>query len=127
MSVIRAMDTKPEKLVRKFLFSKGLRFRLHQKSLVGRPDIILKKYNSIVFVNGCFWHGHDNCKYCKMPKSRTEYWAPKIEKNKSRDAKVKRALRKQGWKVFTVWECQLKKKKAEKTLSTLVRKISKPD
>lgn len=125
MSKIRSKNTKPELIVRRFLFAQGFRFRLHQETLPGRPDIILKKFNSIVFVNGCFWHGHDNCKHFNMPQSRLEYWVPKIKKNISKDLEVKKQLRKLGWNVFTIWECQLKTRKVEKTLSTLKKRISR--
>jgi DNA mismatch endonuclease (patch repair protein) len=125
MSRIRAKNTKPELLVRHFLFSKGLRYRLHQVNLPGKPDIILKKYCTVIFVNGCFWHGHEGCKSFKMPKSRQHYWVPKIERNIFKYQADKRRLRKLGWKVLTVWECQLKKTKIDRTLSTLVNKILK--
>jgi len=123
MSKIRSKNTKPELLVRRFLFSKGLRFRLHQPTLPGRPDIVLKKFNSIVLVNGCFWHGHDDCKYFSMPKSREDYWIPKIKNNILKDEEMTGKLRKLGWNVFTIWECQLKENKADKTLTALVDKI----
>jgi DNA mismatch endonuclease (patch repair protein) len=123
MSKIRSKNTKPELFVRRFLFSQGFRFRLHQATLPGRPDIVLKKFNSIVLVNGCFWHGHNNCRYFNMPKSREEYWIPKIKNNISKDNEVVSKLRKLGWNVFTIWECQLKDNKAEKTLTALVNKI----
>jgi len=123
MSRIRSKNTKPELLVRRFLFSKGFRFRLHQHALPGKPDIVLRKFNAIVLVNGCFWHGHNNCKYFNMPKSREDYWIPKIKNNIFKDKEVVRKLRKLGWNVFTVWECQLKENKVETTLTTLVSKI----
>ena len=123
MSKIRSKNTKPELFVRCFLFSQGFRFRLHQATLPGRPDIVLKKFNSIVLVNGCFWHGHNNCRYFNMPKSREDYWIPKIKNNISKDKEVVSKLRKLGWNVFTIWECQLKDNNAEKTLTTLANKI----
>jgi DNA mismatch endonuclease (patch repair protein) len=123
MSKIRSKNTKPELLVRRFLFSQGFRFRLHQATLPGRPDIVLKKFNSIIFVNGCFWHGHKKCKYFNMPTSRVDYWIPKIENNIYKDKDVTAELRKLSWNVFTIWECQLKENKAEKTLTALVNRI----
>ena len=127
MSRIRAKNTKPELLVRKYLFSSGLRYRIHQKSLPGQPDIVLKKFNVIVIVNGCFWHGHTKktCKVSRMPKSNNNYWKNKILQNQARDLKNLRKLRKAGWKIFVIWECQLRGKNKEKTLSTLVDKIVK--
>jgi DNA mismatch endonuclease (patch repair protein) len=125
MSKIRASNTKPEILVRKYLHSKGFRFRIHQKSLPGRPDVVLKKYNAVILINGCFWHGHENCKVFKMPKSRQHYWLPKIEGNIKRDFLNLNALKKIGWRVFIIWECKLKKSKMEKTLQSLVEKILK--
>lgn len=123
MSKIRAKNTKPEMLVRKFLFSKGFRFRIHVANLPGKPDIVLKQHNTIILVNGCFWHGHKNCKICKTPKTRQDYWKPKIERNTLNDLKNRKHLKKLGWKVLVVWECQLTKSKLDKTLSTLVNKI----
>ncbi len=123
MSLIRATNTKPELVVRRFLFSRGFRFRLHQKNLPGKPDIILKKHKAIVLVNGCFWHGHNNCKGFRMPKSKLHYWKPKIANNISNDIKNQKELKKRGWKVIVVWECKLKKKSVDKTLKTIVDKI----
>lgn len=123
MSKIRAKNTKPEIQVRRFLFSQGFRFRIHQKSLPGSPDIVLKKHKTIIIVNGCFWHGHDNCPIFKIPKTHVKFWTTKIERNKARDISDKKNLKKQGWKVITVWECQLLNYKLEKTLTSLVKKI----
>ncbi len=123
MSQIKAKNTKPEMLVRKFLHAQGFRYSLHNKKLPGKPDIVLAKYKTIIFIHGCFWHGHSNCKYFVVPKTRTKWWLKKINSNKVNDAKVVKALRKDGWKVITVWECQLKPAKAEKALSLLVKKI----
>ncbi len=119
MSRIRSKDTKPELLVRKFLFSKGFRFKLHDKSLPGKPDIVLPKYKTVIFVHGCFWHGHKGCKYFVVPKTRTKWWLNKITTNKQHDTKNKRLLKKAGWKVITLWECSLKKAKLDKTLFKL--------
>lgn len=123
MSKIRATDTKPELTIRKFLFSKGFRFRIHQKNLPSKPDIVLKKHNSIVLVNGCFWHGHKNCKNFRMPKSKLYYWQPKISNNIKKDITNRRKLKKMGWKVIVIWECDLKKSKIETTFRNLIKKI----
>lgn len=108
MSKISRKDTKPEILVRKFLFSKGFRYRINVKTLPGKPDIVLPKYKTIIFVNGCFWHGH-NCKKGKLPSSNTDFWKEKISNNKSRDAKNSDLLVKLGWKVIIIWQCEISK------------------
>ena len=123
MSRIRSTDSKPETMVRKFLFSKGLRYRKNVKILPGKPDIVLKKYKTVVFVNGCFWHGHENCKYFVMPKSNTDFWTEKISRNIARDSATYQALTKLGWNVIIVWECELKKAKRENTLEYLYYNI----
>jgi DNA mismatch endonuclease (patch repair protein) len=123
MSRIRSKNTKPEMLVRKFLFSKGFRYRLHYKLLPGKPDIILIKYKTVVFVHGCFWHGHENCKYFAVPKTRTEWWLQKIRRNKERDISALVELKKLGWKVITIFECELKGDKKEKTLIKILKKL----
>lgn len=125
MGKIRSKNTKPELLVRKFLFSKGFRYRINQKNLPGKPDIVLKKYKIVIFVNGCLWHGHKNCKRFIMPKSRTNYWKPKIENNKKNDKKNKTLLRKLGWNIIEIWTCQLLKSKEMKTLENIYMKITK--
>jgi len=102
MSQIKGKNTKPELLVRKFLFSKGYRYRLHDKKLPGKPDIILPKYKTVIFVHGCFWHGHKECKYFVVPKTRNEWWLNKINGNVSNDLKKSSDLKKEGWKVITV-------------------------
>jgi DNA mismatch endonuclease (patch repair protein) len=107
MARIGPANTTPELRVRSLMHRLGYRFRLHRKDLPGTPDIVLPGRNAVVFVHGCFWHGHE-CKKDKMPKSRTEYWAPKIEANRSRDEKKRRQLRSLGWKVVSVWECELR-------------------
>src|SRR5699024_5205427 len=104
-------DTKPEMKVRKYLHSKGFRYGLHQKSLPGSPDLVFKKYNAVIFVNGCFWHGHENCKYATLPKSRKNYWKNKISKNKKRDKKAINNLLNNSWRVLVIWSCSLKNKK----------------
>lgn len=125
MCRIRATNTKPELIVRKFLFSHGFRYRIHQKKLPGKPDIVLKKYNTVILINGCFWHGHrnKNCKIFKMPKSKQGYWVPKIKNNIYKDLQKKKSLKKLGWKVIVVWECRLKKRRLDRTLQSVVNKI----
>jgi DNA mismatch endonuclease (patch repair protein) len=110
MSRIRNKDTKPEMLVRKFLFANGFRYRLNDKKLPGKPDIVLPKYKMVIFVNGCFWHGHENCKYFKLPATRMEWWKEKIEGNIKNDIKKHALLREAGYKVMVVWECEVKNK-----------------
>lgn len=126
MSQIRKTNTKPEIRVRKFLFKEGFRYRLYNKKLPGNPDIVLPKYKAIIFVNGCFWHAHEGCKYNRMPKTRTEYWVPKILGNAQRDKINLQALNKLGWKTFVIWECELGKEKAEATLIKLIQKLTTP-
>ncbi|WP_304319695.1 very short patch repair endonuclease [Phocaeicola plebeius] len=110
MAAIRGKDTKPEILVRKFLFSKGLRYRLNNRKLPGSPDIVLKKYKTVIFVDGCFWHGHEGCKYFRLPKSNTPFWEAKITRNIERDKETTQALTALGWKVIRIWECELRNK-----------------
>ncbi len=125
MSQIKGKDTKPEMLVRKFLFSKGFSYRLHVKNLPGKPDIVLPKYKTVIFVHGCFWHGHEGCKYFVVPKTRTDWWLNKIKTNKSNDEKALILLRKELWKIIVLWACDLKSVKAEQSLKMLVSKILK--
>lgn len=125
MSRIKGKNTKPEMLVRTFLHANGYRYKLHDKKLPGTPDIVLPKYHTVIFVHGCFWHGHANCKYFVVPKTRTQWWTDKINRNKTNDEKAVKALRKDGWKVITVWECDLKPAKAERTLEKILSKIPK--
>lgn len=108
MSQIKGKNTKPEGIVRKYLFSQGYRYRKNDKRLPGTPDIVLPKYKTVIFVNGCFWHGHKGCKYFVWPKSNTEFWQQKIESNIVRDKQKSKLLKSQGWKVIIVWECELK-------------------
>jgi DNA mismatch endonuclease, patch repair protein len=110
MAGIKGKNTKPEILVRKLLHGQGFRFRLHNTNLPGRPDIVLAKYKTAIFVHGCFWHGHENCSIFRLPKSRTEFWRHKIGANRARDVTAKELLEAQGWKVIYVWECALKGK-----------------
>jgi DNA mismatch endonuclease, patch repair protein len=123
MSMIKGKNTKPEMLVRTFLHANGYRYKLHHKKLPGKPDIVLPKYNTVIFVHGCFWHGHTNCKYFVVPKTRTQWWTDKINGNKANDEKAIKALKKDDWKVINVWECDLKPARVEKTLSDLLKKI----
>ena len=108
MSCIKGKGTKPEEIVRKYLFSQGFRYRKNDKRLPGTPDIVLPKYRTVIFVNGCFWHGHKGCRYFVWPKNNAEFWKNKIESNISRDRKKAETLKYQGWKVIVVWECDLK-------------------
>ena len=123
MSRIHGKDTKPEILVRKYLFSKGLRFRKNDKRYPGHPDIVLPKYNTVVFVHGCFWHYHENCRYATMPSSNVNFWKQKLFTNRTRDKKNQDLLSNMGWKVIVVWECQLKKDTKDKTLEDLYTQI----
>ena len=124
MSRIRSTDTKPELIIRKGLHKLGFRFRLCVKDLPGRPDIVLPKYKTIIFINGFFWHGHVNCKRANIPKSNSSYWLPKILRNKERDKLNMEKLRNAGWKVLTVWECSLKtRREAEETIQLLAKQI----
>jgi DNA mismatch endonuclease, patch repair protein len=124
MSRIRAKNTKPEMLVRKFLHAQGFRYRLHAKKLPGKPDIVLPKYKTVLFIHGCFWHGHKGCKYFVVPKTRTEWWLNKINYNITNDTKAAKALKKEGWKIIHLWECDLKPAKLQRSLSLLHRKLS---
>lgn len=123
MSKIRGKDTKPEILLRKRLFQLGFRYRINDKKLPGKPDIVLRKYNTIIFVNGCFWHGHKGCRYFVVPKTRTQFWTEKINGNISRDNSNILQLESSGWQVLTVWECELKKGRVEQTLEQVVNSI----
>lgn len=124
MSRIKAENTKPEVLVRSLLFRKGLRFRKNDRRLPGHPDIVLPKYRTVVFVNGCFWHGHENCRYASVPKTNVKFWETKIKTNVERDERVAEDLRKAGWNVITVWECMLKQDKIKQTLDDLYDAIT---
>lgn len=119
MAAIHSANTKPEMIVRKYLFSHGFRYRLNHPRLPGRPDIVLRKYHTCIFVNGCFWHGHKGCKYYVIPKSNTEFWTNKINRNIARDERVQKELAKMGWHCITIWECDLKPQKREQTLISL--------
>lgn len=123
MSRIKGKETKPEVIVRKYLFSKGFRYRKNDTKLPGKPDIVLPKYRTVVFVNGCFWHMHKGCKYFVMPKNNAEFWKEKLEKNVKRDEKKKEELDALGWKVIVVWECQLKASNILDTMNELIDNI----
>ena len=125
MASIRGKDTKPELLVRRFLFSRGFRYRLNHPRLPGRPDIVLRKYRTVIFVNGCFWHGHEGCKNYVVPKSNTEFWTAKIERNRARDIDEQHKLAAMGWHCITVWECQLKPAIRKNTLESLVYTLNR--
>jgi len=120
MSRIRSKDTKPEMVVRRFLHKNGLRFRLHVKDLPGKPDIVLPKYKTVIFIQGCFWHGHENCKKYVVPKTRTEWWLEKISRNRINDAKIELNLISLGWKVIKIYECELIKPRYFKTIDNLM-------
>ena len=123
MSHIRSTNTKPEEKVRKYLFSKGFRYRENVRKLPGCPDIVLPKYHTVIFVNGCFWHKHD-CPRFVWPSSNEDYWIPKITRNVERDLKNHQILREQGWRVVVVWECELKEKCFQGAMDKLVQVIS---
>ena len=124
MSCIKGKGTKPEEIVRKHLFSQGFRYRKNDKRLPGTPDIVLPKYRTVIFVNGCFWHGHEGCKYFVWPKNNEDFWKKKIEDNISRDQKSIELLEAQGWNVIIVWECELKKVSIDETLKKLKENLS---
>ena len=123
MSRIKGKDTKPEMMVRQFLFSKGFRYKLHDKALPGKPDLVFPKYKTVIFVHGCFWHGHAGCKYFVIPKTRTEWWLKKINTNKNNDLINLQKLKDRGWKTINVFECELKKDKRESTLQNLLNEL----
>lgn len=123
MSKIKSKNTKPEMIVRKFLFSKGFRYKIHDKTLSGKPDLVFPKYKTVIFVNGCFWHGHENCRYFVVPKTKTEWWLKKIYGNKQNDILNFKKLTDLGWKIITIFECELKKQKRESTLQNLLNEL----
>ncbi|WP_235884513.1 very short patch repair endonuclease [Pedobacter hiemivivus] len=120
MSKIKGKDTKPELLVRKFLHKNGFRYRIHVKDLPGKPDVVLPRYKTVIFINGCFWHGHEECKYYVIPKTRTDWWLSKINGNIANDFLANEQLTNKGWKVIIIWECQLKERLKSETLDLLL-------
>ncbi|RWY55844.1 very short patch repair endonuclease [Mucilaginibacter gilvus] len=125
MSRIRSKDTKPELLVRKFLHKNGFRYRLHVKDMPGKPDIVLPKYKTVIFIHGCFWHGHTNCKLYVVPKTRTDWWLNKIKVNNTNDLLNESQLNDLGWRILKIWECQIKKPNQDKTLNNLISHLTK--
>ena len=132
MAAIRGKDTKPEMIVRKGLWRMGFRYRLNHKRLPGHPDLVLKKYRTCIFVNGCFWHGHnvditifENTDCCKIPKTNREFWIEKIRRNKERDIEEQKRLAEMGWHCITIWECELKPSKREATIKSLAYTLNK--
>ena len=125
MSRIRSKDTGPEILVRKFLFGKGFRYKLYDKALPGKPDLIFPKYKTVIFIHGCFWHGHKRCKYFVIPKTRRKWWLEKINRNKQVDAENIGKLRRLGWKVITIFECKLRPQNREKILNQIIVRLTK--
>jgi DNA mismatch endonuclease (patch repair protein) len=123
MSFIKSKNTKPEILIRSLLFSKGYRFKIHDKKLPGKPDIVMPKLKTVVNIHGCYWHYH-GCSRSNVPKTKTKYWLEKLENNKRRDSQNKRKLTKLGWKVIDVWECTLKRRNIDKTFDKLQRMIA---
>ncbi len=123
MASIRGRNTKPELTVRRYLHAQGFRFRLHQKGMAGKPDLVLPKWNVVIFVHGCFWHGHGGCKYFRIPATRPAFWSAKIDSNIRRDLANRETLLASGWRIATVWECSLRTREAA-TLSKLSRFIA---
>ena len=125
MAAIHGKDTKPEMVVRRYLWGHGFRYRLNHPRLPGKPDIVMRKYRTCIFVNGCFWHGHEGCRYYTIPKTNTEFWVNKVKRNKERDLNVQHELATMGWHSITIWECELKPKIREKTLESLAFTLNK--
>ncbi len=123
MSRIRAMNTGPEKLLRSLLHREGFRFRIHVRSLPGTPDIVLPRFRTAVFVNGCFWHHHGGCRRASLPRTRLAFWRRKISGNVARDRSARRALRRRGWKVITVWQCQLSADRASRQMARIASRL----
>lgn len=119
MAAIHGKDTKPEMIVRRFLWRRGFRYRLNHPRLPGKPDVVMRKYKTCIFVNGCFWHGHDGCPHYTVPKTNTQFWVEKVRRNKERDQKVIGQLAAMGWHCITIWECELKPQRREATLHSL--------
>lgn len=129
MMQIRSCDTRPEWVVRRFLHAHGFRYRLQVKRLPGKPDIVMRRLGVCIFINGCFWHGHEGCRYFVIPKTRTEWWTEKFRRNQERDTRVRKELEALGWRVIIIWECELKPAQREATLQrllSLLRRIEAP-
>lgn len=124
MGRIRGKDTKPEMLVRSFLHRNGYRYRLHVNNLPGKPDIVLPRYRTVIFIHGCFWHAHKNCRYFKLPQTRREWWEEKLNRNIENDRKAVRNLKTDGWKIITIWECSLKPANLNRSLAKLIISLS---
>ncbi|MCU6756027.1 Very short patch repair protein [uncultured Eubacterium sp.] len=124
MSRIKGKDTKIEVKVRSWLFANGFRFRKNDRRYPGTPDVVLPKYRTVIFINGCFWHRHEGCRYATTPKTRTEFWQKKFDRNVANDIKHKEEMEAMGWNVITLWECELKKKQFEETMQGLAEKIN---
>ena len=125
MVAIHGKDTKPEMVVRRYLWGCGFRYRLNHPRLPGKPDIVMRKYRTCIFVNGCFWHGHEECRYYTIPKTNTEFWVNKVKRNKERDRMVQQQLAAMGWHSIVIWECELKPKVREKTLVSLTYTLNR--
>ena len=125
MSHIRGKDTRPEMIVRRYLFAHGYRYRLHEMRLPGTPDIVMRRLHTVIMVNGCFWHGHEGCRYFVLPRTNADFWRAKIERNKARDAEQRTELRAKGWNVIQIWECELKPSVRQKTLQRLSYTLSR--
>ena len=125
MAAIHGKDTEPEMVVRRWLWRHGYRYRLNHPRLPGKPDIVMRKYRTCIFVNGCFWHGHEGCRYYTIPKTNTEFWVAKIRRNQERDTRVQHELAAMGWHSITIWECELKPKIRERTLESLAFTLNK--
>ncbi len=123
MASIHSASTKPERLLRHALWHRGFRYRINGRRLPGSPDIVLPKYRTVIFVHGCFWHGHKDCKYYTVPKTNTEFWVAKVARNQERDQEVWRKLEAKGWSVIVVWECQLKKANLDETIDRVAAEI----
>ena len=121
MSRIKSKDTKPELLIRSYLHSKGLRYKLHDKKLPGKPDLVFPRYRTVLFVHGCFWHMHENCKFASIPKTKTEWWIAKLSKNVERDEKNVKELTERGWNVLIHWECEKSSEDLEKTYKRILK------
>lgn len=125
MAANKSQNTKPEMIARKYLWSLGFRYRINDKRLPGKPDIVLTRYKTVIFIHGCFWHGHEDCIYFRMPKTNVDFWTNKIERNRKRDIETREKLRQMGWRTMIIWECQLKKEIRQKTLEEMTNLLQK--